>query len=253
MATCARCDGDKPDDRKDSYCKPCRAEYTKDWHARHPGKQSEYTAVYLKNNVDRLEQKYRDRCFLAGQVPRTKPLDPAALAALPSLILRTPSGALRGAENRDGEHKVYFIQEGEDGPIKIGYTVATLRQRLHQLQNGNPRLLRVRGVIPGGQDAERDVHAAFAHLRLAGTGEWFEPGEELLSFIAEVAIVPKIFNRSLRSDDACGHADERAPRWRCKHHGEAERVLYPSGKGRQTLRCVECLRARGRGIPIAPM
>lgn len=78
-----------------------------------------------------------------------------------------------------GDDIVYFIQAGTDGPVKIGKsTRALLATRTAALQTGNPYPLELIGVAPGGHALEREIHALFAHLRMAG--EWFYPEPQLL-------------------------------------------------------------------------
>lgn len=72
----------------------------------------------------------------------------------------------------------YFIQVGEDGPIKIGKTSGLAESRLADLQIGNPRKLRLLAVT---DECERCLHRQFAHLR--GQGEWHEPGPDLIAYI----------------------------------------------------------------------
>lgn len=79
---------------------------------------------------------------------------------------------------------VYFIQEGTDGPIKIGYTAANPKGRLAALQTGNANPLRIVTWAPGSLDDEKALHVRFGHLRMQG--EWFRPAVELLTFIAGV-------------------------------------------------------------------
>jgi hypothetical protein len=75
---------------------------------------------------------------------------------------------------------VYFVQQGRDGPIKIGIADDP-DLRLGQLQCGNPRLLYIRATEPGGVRLERALHKQFAHARMQG--EWFEPSDDLLKRI----------------------------------------------------------------------
>lgn len=75
---------------------------------------------------------------------------------------------------------VYFVQQGEDGPIKIGFS-DDVEHRLATLQTGSPYPLRLLLVIPGSQSKEASFHSKFADARLSG--EWFRPVPELLSFI----------------------------------------------------------------------
>lgn len=76
---------------------------------------------------------------------------------------------------------VYFIQEGTDGPIKIGYTASNPRSRMLTLQTGNAKPLRLLTCAPGTIEDERKLHEKFAKLRM--TGEWFQPDPSLLGFV----------------------------------------------------------------------
>lgn len=77
---------------------------------------------------------------------------------------------------------VYFIQNGDDGAIKIGMT-RKLHKRLADLQVNNPIELHILGAIPTNKprDLERDLHCRFREFRVSG--EWFSPSEKLLDFI----------------------------------------------------------------------
>jgi len=76
---------------------------------------------------------------------------------------------------------VYFIQAGEDGPIKIGFA-RDVGRRIANMRVANPAPLKLRANIPGDARDERAFHARFANLRVRG--EWFRPSDELLCFIA---------------------------------------------------------------------
>lgn len=76
---------------------------------------------------------------------------------------------------------VYFIRDGEDGPIKIGRT-NNLAHRLGILQTGNPRTLTVLAVTRA--HAEKDLHYQFWDHRIRG--EWFEPHPEIVGFAERV-------------------------------------------------------------------
>ncbi len=74
---------------------------------------------------------------------------------------------------------IYFIQQGDDGPIKIGTAVDPVA-RLRLLQTGNPERLTLRGKVeawPGGEGA---LHRHFKAARMSG--EWFRPGPELVAY-----------------------------------------------------------------------
>lgn len=76
---------------------------------------------------------------------------------------------------------IYFIQAGENGPIKIGYTEKSPYKRLNSLQVGNHEELTLIAIMPGGERSESELHKRFeyAHKR----GEWFYPTLRLIRFI----------------------------------------------------------------------
>lgn len=88
------------------------------------------------------------------------------------------------AETFAGKEHVYFIQQGEFGLVKIGYS-KNPTHRLMVLQTAHGERLSMRACAPGGKEQEHALHERFTHLRVAG--EWFRPGEELLAYIQAVA------------------------------------------------------------------
>jgi len=78
---------------------------------------------------------------------------------------------------------IYFIQQGKDGPIKIGYTENAIEKRLGNLQNASPRQLVVLGTLQGDKIEEHLIHKKFHMCQIRG--EWFHPHEFLLDFIEE--------------------------------------------------------------------
>lgn len=87
---------------------------------------------------------------------------------------------------------VYFIQAGDDGPIKIGETAhRSPTHRLFELQAGNHRELFVRATqcdlwsSTPTRSLERQLHASFDHLRIHR--EWFLPARDLLVYIRKLA------------------------------------------------------------------
>lgn len=67
---------------------------------------------------------------------------------------------------------VYFIGEGDGGPVKIG-TAKDPILRLRQMQTGNSRKLKIEHALIGDSDVERLFHEIWRDHRL--TGEWFRP------------------------------------------------------------------------------
>lgn len=79
---------------------------------------------------------------------------------------------------------VYFFRDSRNR-IKIGIS-ANVNDRMKGIQSGLGEGLVLLGVLPdASEELEKEMHAKFAHLRLGG--EWFEPGEDLLAYIAENA------------------------------------------------------------------
>jgi T5orf172 domain len=76
---------------------------------------------------------------------------------------------------------VYFIQAIDGGRIKVG-TTRQLKARLWSLSKEVGTKLRVLAVVKGHYPEEKSIHDRFAHLR--AFGEWFEPGDDLMAFIA---------------------------------------------------------------------
>lgn len=77
---------------------------------------------------------------------------------------------------------VYFVQQGETGPIKIGHS-CDVRKRLATLQTGSPDRLRLLLVLAGHVADEKRLHMWFARERIQG-GEWFKSGGEVTAFVA---------------------------------------------------------------------
>lgn len=90
---------------------------------------------------------------------------------------------------------VYFIQAGDNGPVKIGFSRKDATERMEQLQAYHYEKLFLRRVMPGLHLTERSVHQRFASLRLRG--EWFTWSEEMLA--EDLALPPTLAGRPKRS------------------------------------------------------
>ncbi len=75
---------------------------------------------------------------------------------------------------------IYFIQNGIDGPIKIG-TADDPVARLRDMQVSNPVKLRLLATLEGSYKEEKEIHLEFGILRMRG--EWFLPDKRLMKFI----------------------------------------------------------------------
>lgn len=79
---------------------------------------------------------------------------------------------------------VYFLQVGEDGPIKIG-TSEDVASRVAALRTASHAKLRLLAKVPGGIAEEHALHKRFARSRLEG--EWFRPTVNLCAHICNLA------------------------------------------------------------------
>jgi hypothetical protein len=77
---------------------------------------------------------------------------------------------------------IYFIQNTETKHIKIGYS-DNVRSRLSDLQISSPHELAILTVCEGGIEVEKELHDKFNDHYVRG--EWFNPSEELISYINE--------------------------------------------------------------------
>lgn len=79
---------------------------------------------------------------------------------------------------------IYFVQAGDTGNIKIGYTAGSAEKRVAQLQTGNIFDLNLLGTIPGSMEDEKAIHRELAQYALRG--EWFSTDQLLLRVIGEM-------------------------------------------------------------------
>jgi hypothetical protein len=115
-----------------------------------------------------------------------------------------------GASER--EATLYFIRQGTNGPIKIGYTKNTigLEERLGTLQTGNPILLQCIGFMNGTRQDEQTLHHRFHSQWIRG--EWFYPEPILLDYISMNCatwvrpLTPSVFRRTCREESRARHA-----------------------------------------------
>lgn len=76
---------------------------------------------------------------------------------------------------------LYFLQEGPNGCIKIGWTAGDPDNRRRAMQVGNSSDLTVIGFREAPADAETGWHVRFSHI--CKRSEWFYPTAELLAAI----------------------------------------------------------------------
>lgn len=80
---------------------------------------------------------------------------------------------------------VYFIQAGDDGPVKIGTAKDVLR-RLSMLKTSSAEPLHLRALYEGGAAEESLLHRRFAAHRIRR--EWFNP--DVLAEAVDLPVAP---------------------------------------------------------------
>ena len=75
---------------------------------------------------------------------------------------------------------IYFIQDGEGGNIKIGFS-GNPNERIKQLQTGNGKVFIPLLIQEGNEKNEDSYHEMFKEHHLHG--EWFKPHDSILLFI----------------------------------------------------------------------
>lgn len=76
---------------------------------------------------------------------------------------------------------IYFIQCGDDGPIKIGHTKGLAINRLNNLKVYCPYKLTLLFSMQGNTSLEKQIHKELKQYKT--TGEWFSPTPEVLNAI----------------------------------------------------------------------
>lgn len=118
-------------------------------------------------------------------------LHPTTIRAIEAMIANGAGSASHrfsyGGYN-GSRYCVYFAQQGNSGPIKIGSAFNPV-YRVKSLQTGNPQRLYLRAVVVEKpayrQVLERPLHELFEDYRIRG--EWFRPVPELLQLIEWLA------------------------------------------------------------------
>ena len=87
-----------------------------------------------------------------------------------------------GGPNEEPPKMIYFVQRGQAGPIKIGYTSKDdVRDRIANLQTASPEPLNLLGCIDGGREKEQALHRLFSAHRLHG--EWFDATPKIFIYL----------------------------------------------------------------------
>lgn len=93
-----------------------------------------------------------------------------------------------GARSMARQGFVYAIQQGDSGPVKIGFVNrrSNIEDRMRALQSGSAHALRLLGYSRGSLAHENAAHAALSDCRMSG--EWFRPTRIVMRFVELMTI-----------------------------------------------------------------
>jgi hypothetical protein len=104
-----------------------------------------------------------------------------SLSDVCSQIIEEYAARMQARQVSSEKRAVYFIQEGSDGPIKIGVS-SDLQTRMSQLQRWSSQPLKLLFSFPGDFADERYLHQKFQHFKVKG--EYFSPATDIFDYIA---------------------------------------------------------------------
>jgi len=101
----------------------------------------------------------------------------------PRICMEILERAKRGHMNRRSD-RVYVVQcaANDLGPVKIGYSMYQMGERLRSMQTGCPYPLVAIRELPADRETEADLHERFAEYRMHG--EWFRCEEDVAWFVS---------------------------------------------------------------------
>ena len=102
----------------------------------------------------------------------------STIKAIEDLLARLSDGRL---VIDDDQGYVYFLHEGDTGPIKIGYSRDPNERMLAFRGRSNAAPLKLLATVRGSYSREALLHVQFAKSRI--NGEWFSPSTELIALI----------------------------------------------------------------------
>lgn len=130
---------------------------------------------------------------------------------------------------------VYFIQCGDDGPVKIGFSKDP-KYRLKIAQVYNPIMLRLIAFEPGSRKREAYYHKTFKDSHVYG--EWFLPTPELMNAVdtaGRINVVCEDFRLSTPRGEACHN-------WKGDNASKASKRQRSRRKYKLKDKCERCRR-----------
>ena len=142
---------------------------------------------------------------------------------------------------------IYFVQVGDDGPIKIGIA-EDVKKRISKLQVAHFIELKLRLTIDGDERHESYLHEKFSLHRIRG--EWFHPVSQLLEFIKSPEPLPEFSSRVIQWRDPARmrNAVPKFSKWLFEQHMTATAFARLIDVDPETVR----LWLRGKSRPANP-
>lgn len=146
----------------------------------HKGRRKSKRIKTNKKTADEIAEKINARLVL-GEVDIKNKKTPSAIES------GVHFSSIKPPQNPIGKY-VYFAQQNNNGPVKIGITKNNIIMRISALKVSSPYLIRLVGYIktPFPEDLENDLHYAFKKHRIRG--EWFKPDIEIWNFVKKEVI-----------------------------------------------------------------
>ena len=130
---------------------------------------------------------------------------------------------------------IYVIEEGENGPIKIG-TAVNPESRIKTLQSGNSRRLNVVMIFEGNHALENKIHKDLSVHKVRDNGEWFYPNDQVFSYLNKLSCI--------EPNTEWLNGKEYIVLWREKEKSETEfcpfcgkRHIHGKGDGHRVSHC----------------
>ena len=130
---------------------------------------------------------------------------------------------------------IYVIEEGLNGPLKIGTTV-NLEERLKTLQGGNSKQLQIIMSFECGSKLESKIHNDLTEFKIREKGEWFYRDDKVFKYLNHISpIEPKTEFQDGEEYIVLWRENEESPTDFCPFCGK--RHIHGKGDGHRVSHC----------------
>jgi hypothetical protein len=184
----------------------------------------------ILNHKDYRDRQTRQQALTAARVARHREK-------------HLPASRTDGPVEETRFGKVYVIQRGEHGPVKVGFS-ANPMARIAELQIALPEKLRLLTMVDGHLRTERRIHLVLSGLGIHLGGEWYAHDIRILKIVTDVTAEPNadVTPRNETSPSEA-EAEAEADQKQKQNRGRAER---PESVPEELWKDFLALRARKR-------